>query len=213
MKKACVSVVGSGQLHEITIQPGTTAGDILHNLNLPDYMLSRNPSADFFADSESVYEKVADGQKLFASTKAIVGSNLLARLRDTVVKYLPIIDVPALTSHRRVLTRTIHPTPIRRRQVPYWIESGWSKTGNAYRGNYQTHYGAFQGFIEERSGHQINSYILEPPKQVLNSSHGPCFQPRGDGWFHVHMSHRPSDVSSAIVAIERLIGESLKGGR
>ena len=29
MKKICVSVVGSGQLHEINIETGTTAGDIL----------------------------------------------------------------------------------------------------------------------------------------------------------------------------------------
>src|SRR6185437_8402383 len=49
MKKICVSVVGSGQLHEINIEPGTTAGDILRGLNIADYLLSRNPSADFFA--------------------------------------------------------------------------------------------------------------------------------------------------------------------
>jgi hypothetical protein len=181
MKKVCISIVGSGQLHEVTIEPGTTAGDILSKLNLSDYLLSSNPSADFFAASESVYEKVADGQKLFASTKATVGTNFLGRLRDTVLKY--------------------------------WQEHRWSKSGNVYRGNYQTPYGAFQGFIEERSGRNISCYILQPPRQVLNSSHGPCFQPSKDGWFHVHMSSRPRDISSAIVAIERLISDCFRNGR
>lgn len=53
-EKSCVSIVGAGQWHEITIQPGTTAGDVLRDLNLPDRLLSGNPSADFFANSASV---------------------------------------------------------------------------------------------------------------------------------------------------------------
>jgi hypothetical protein len=99
-------------------------------------------------------------------------------------------------------------TPVRRQQLPYWQSAGWSRVGNVYRGNYQTRYGAFQGWIEESSPGQISFYILEPPPEVLNSSHGPCFQMLQDGrWFHVHMSSRPKDVSSGITAIERLIAD------
>jgi hypothetical protein len=73
MKKLSVVVAGTGQIRDVEIQPGTTAGDILHQLNLPDYLLSKGPNEPFFAAAESVYDKVKDGEKIFASTKAEVG--------------------------------------------------------------------------------------------------------------------------------------------
>jgi hypothetical protein len=205
MKKICVSVVGSGQLHEIDIEPGTTAGDILRGLNISDYLLSRNPSADFFANAESVYDKVAEGQKLFASTKATVGGELLASLVDSFVQRFT--SKPAALPMRISpgSSRISHLNPIRRQPLPYWQEAGWTKNGNIYQGNYQTRDGAYQGWIEERSPYQITFYILRPPAEVLQSSHGPCFLPLNNAWFNIHMSTRPKDVSSGIAAIERLI--------
>ena len=38
-----------------------------------DYLLSKGPNDPFYAAAESVYDKVADGEKIFASTKAEVG--------------------------------------------------------------------------------------------------------------------------------------------
>src|ERR1700704_5832101 len=73
MKKLSVVVAGTGQIRDVEIQPGTTAGDVLHDLNLPDYLLSKGPNEPFFAAAESVYDKVKDGEKVFASTKAEVG--------------------------------------------------------------------------------------------------------------------------------------------
>jgi hypothetical protein len=73
MKNLSVVVAGSGQIKDVNIQPGTTAGDVLHELNLPDYLLSKGPGEPFFAAAESVYDKVKDGEKVFASTKAEVG--------------------------------------------------------------------------------------------------------------------------------------------
>jgi len=73
MKNLSVVVAGSGQIKDVKIQPGTTAGDVLHELNLPDYLLSKGPGEPFFAAAESVYDKVKDGEKVFASTKAEVG--------------------------------------------------------------------------------------------------------------------------------------------
>jgi hypothetical protein len=73
MKKLSVVIAGTGQIRDVEIQPGTTAGDILRQLNLPDYLLSKGPNDPFFANAESVYDKVNDGEKLFASTKAEVG--------------------------------------------------------------------------------------------------------------------------------------------
>jgi len=58
MKKLSVVVAGSGQIHDVHIQPGTTAGDILNELHLDDYLLSKGPNEPFFAAAESVYDKV-----------------------------------------------------------------------------------------------------------------------------------------------------------
>jgi hypothetical protein len=73
MKNLSVVVAGSGQIKDVKIQPGTTAGDVLHELKLPDYLLSKGPNEPFFAAAESVYDKVDEGEKIFASTKAEVG--------------------------------------------------------------------------------------------------------------------------------------------
>jgi len=74
MKKLSVVVAGTGQIRDIEIQPGTTARDILNQLSIPDYLLSKGPNDPFFAAGESVYDKVTDGEKIFASTKAEVGT-------------------------------------------------------------------------------------------------------------------------------------------
>jgi hypothetical protein len=78
MKKLSVVIAGSGQIRDVEIQPGTTAGDILHQLSLTGYLLSRGPNEPFFAAAESVFDKVGDGEKIFASTKAEVGIALCA---------------------------------------------------------------------------------------------------------------------------------------
>ncbi len=100
---------------------------------------------------------------------------------------------------------------VARRQIPYWQERGWVQQGNEYNGNYQTPYGAFTGWIEHRDGNHINFFIYDPPDAVRGSSHWACFQERGQGWYVVHMSRRPADLSSGILTIERLITEAFGG--
>jgi hypothetical protein len=78
VKKLSVVVAGTGQIQDVQIQSGTTAGDVLHQLNLRDYLLSKGPNDPFFAATESIYDKVADGEKIFASTKAEVGITVCA---------------------------------------------------------------------------------------------------------------------------------------
>jgi hypothetical protein len=76
MKRLSIVVAGSGQIRDVEIQPGTTAGDVLNQLNLGEYLLSKGPNDPFFAAAESLYDKVKDGEKIFASTKADVGREL-----------------------------------------------------------------------------------------------------------------------------------------
>ena len=73
MKRLSVVVAGTGQIRDVEIQPGTTARDVLTQLSLPDYLLSKGPNDPFFAAAESIFDKVKDGEKIFASTKAEVG--------------------------------------------------------------------------------------------------------------------------------------------
>jgi hypothetical protein len=148
-----------------------------------------------------------------ASTKATVGGEIFDLLVHSFAKHFGSRPAPRAVTISSGSSRITHPTPIRRLPLPYWQEAGWSKKANVYQGNYQTRYGAYQGWIEERSPHQISFFILEPPREVLRSSHGACFQPRNDRWFNVHMSTPPKDVSSGIVAVERLVSECFRNAR
>jgi hypothetical protein len=78
MKRLSVVVAGSGQIRDIQIEPGTTVGDVLQQLNLREYLLSKGPNEPFFANADTLYDKVNDGEKVFASTKAEVGVHVCA---------------------------------------------------------------------------------------------------------------------------------------
>ena len=121
---------------------------------------------------------------------------------------------PAPSSIRDLMSRVVRghaPTiTVERRQIPYWQERGWTREGDAYSGNYQTRYAAFQGWIEiERSG-QANFYLYHPSEQIRRHSHWTCFQHRGNDWYLIHMGREPKDVSSGIITIERLIKEAFE---
>ena len=78
MKRLSVVIAGTGQIRDLEIQPGTSAGDVLNKLGLHDYLLSKGPNDPFFANAESVFDKVNDGEKIYASTKAEVGLSACA---------------------------------------------------------------------------------------------------------------------------------------
>jgi hypothetical protein len=217
MKKVAVSIIGSGQLLDRTIEPGTTAGDVLRGVNLENGLLSPSGQGDFFANSDSIYEKVSDGQKLFASTPASVGASFLQRLANKAAEALndrysfQSSRYPSITGG--AVRRPAAPV-VARRQVPYWQERGWKREANTYSGKYITPYGAYTGWVTARSPQDIEFYIQHPPACILNSSHAACFLPRGEAeWFFVHMSIRPKDVSSGINTIERLIGDCFRDER
>ena len=75
MKRIAIKVAGSEHPPlDVEIDPGTTAIEILTQLNLQGYLLSTGPnSTNFFGETENVYARVQDGDKLFATTRAEVG--------------------------------------------------------------------------------------------------------------------------------------------
>lgn len=100
---------------------------------------------------------------------------------------------------------------VQRREIPYWQERKWRRSGNTYSGTYQTRYGSFLGLIEDRGSGDLRFYLSDPPDHVRRSSHWACFQPRREKGFQVHMSTRPNDVSSGILTIERLVADAFEG--
>jgi len=99
---------------------------------------------------------------------------------------------------------------VERRQIPYWQERGWTRSGNTLTGRYQTRHGAFLGRIEEHRGGRLDFLLYDPSEKIRQHSHWTCFQHRGSNWYQVHMGRRPGDVSSGILTIERLITEAFE---
>jgi hypothetical protein len=119
---------------------------------------------------------------------------------------------PASASIRELVSRLVRghgPTiAVQRRQISYWQERGWNRSGNTYTGNYQTRYGAFSGQIVQRSTNDIEFFLYQPSNAIQNCGHWACFQHQGNDWYSVHMAKRPRDIGSGILAIERLITEA-----
>ena len=69
-----VAVVCGNTIHDILVRPGTTSGEIVRQLELPhDFVLSKRDGI-LFGDHEEVYGGLRDGEKMFASAPAVVGS-------------------------------------------------------------------------------------------------------------------------------------------
>lgn len=74
-KRLVIKVAGStGEPQEITIHPGTTTKDVLDSLGLSrNLLITQDPAGNPFGIDETLWDKVQDGQKLFASPAMEVG--------------------------------------------------------------------------------------------------------------------------------------------
>lgn len=74
MKRFAVVVAGSTRgPQDVTIQPGTTAREVLNQLGLNGYLLSTKGAQTYFGEDENLYPLVVDGDLLYATTAAEVG--------------------------------------------------------------------------------------------------------------------------------------------
>lgn len=121
---------------------------------------------------------------------------------------------PAPASIRELISQLVRghgpAIKVERRVIPYWQERGWTRDGNRYTGSYRTVHGSFYGYADENSRGHFRFFVFQPPQQMERHSHWACFQNRGDGWYEVHMSRQPRDVSSGIMSIERILHEALE---
>jgi hypothetical protein len=129
------------------------------------------------------------------------------------VRILSTKESPSLL--RRFIGQVLRgPAPtvaIKRSEIPYFQERGWRQEGRTDRGTYKSAYGSFIGRIEQVRPGNFRLYIFDPPPELRDHGHWTCFQLLGDRSYRIHMSRMPHDVSSAILAIERLLTEAFEG--
>lgn len=92
----------------------------------------------------------------------------------------------------------------------YWQKNGWLKRGSYYEGFYKTGFGKWRGSIRENYKNNYTFYILDPPDEVIDGKHGPCFFFLNDELYFIHFKHEPIDISSGIMAVEKVISDSFK---
>jgi hypothetical protein len=74
VKRLSIVVAGSTRgAQDVTIQPGTTAHDVLNQLGLEGYLLSAKGGQTYFGDDENLFPQVLDGDLLYATSTAEVG--------------------------------------------------------------------------------------------------------------------------------------------
>jgi len=93
---------------------------------------------------------------------------------------------------------------------PLWQLRGWRVEGHSLIGAYRTPRGSFVGEIRLTDRNRPEYFILNPPAQLLRSSHGPCFRARGEGRYWIHFYQSSSEIDAGIVGVEKLIVAALQ---
>jgi hypothetical protein len=141
---------------------------------------------------------------------------VISPIRPTIVA----AGAAIIVEPRQVESTRVHPSQAERIQPPprgAWDERGWtSRTSDGhsvYEGNFQV--------FERRSGRErvfsgrivangrVTAYILNPPPEIKQHRHGPCFQLTNNGWFKLHWRRPAQNPDEAILYMERILDESL----
>lgn len=138
----------------------------------------------------------------------LVRPEKIPALPDPKVQVLPLNSQVAQRKKQNKaidVRKVVRPSPL-----PYHLEKGWQKNARVYQGYYRCRLGAFRGQIEKRFNGDYKFYIFDPPEAVLTGSHKACFTNVGAGRYHVHFGVNSGDLDSGIMAVERLLYQSLK---
>lgn len=109
---------------------------------------------------------------------------------------------------------------IEKARRPAWDEKEWVRSQDGsrtvYTGRFRaTHNGRLRLFegrvVQGRSG--IEAYIADPPPEIRKHPKGPCFAMVQAPWFYVHWHVPPRDPDNAILYVETVLDESLRGHR
>ncbi|MCX5702995.1 MAG: hypothetical protein NT066_00625 [Candidatus Omnitrophica bacterium] len=138
-------------------------------------------------------------------------------------QYIKKQQLPEVKRVRLIRTRRIrHPCHVRKVRVTrtyrrkaakvtrvskerdYWQGQGWIRKGDEYKGYFRTELGEWRGLIKACPD-EFKVFIFKPPRFLKGSSHEACFLYKSNGWYEVHYPNVPTDVSSAILAVEKVI--------
>ena len=218
-KVISVVVAGSDQIKDIAITPGVTPKRVLEEAGLGEsYVLSRKGGDALAADAD-IYNLVSDKEKLYATPEDVsVGASTASPSGDLSNPQAKLIRVRRL--YPEAIQKPVSVTKTREfraikliktgKDIPYWQESNWIKTGNTFRGTFKTDYGSWRGLVERNYKDDYSFYIFEPPQQLKDSDHGQCFTDKGKGRFMIHFSEKPENVDSGIITIESVIAEAFR---
>lgn len=135
----------------------------------------------------------------------------LKKIHDPVTLEVKVLPLNKQLTHRKKENRVIDVIKVvRPNPLPYHLEKGWKKVGRVYQGYYRCRLGAFRGQIDERPSGDYKFYIFDPPEAVLTGSHKDCFTNVGVGRYHIHFGVNSENLDSGIMALERLLFQSLK---
>jgi len=231
MKSITVVVAATNQVNELAIKPGTTAKEILQQMNLPDsYVLTSGRGQEPWGADENVYAAVVDGAKVYASTPVEVGFGpplpLVFLCTGAFVWYvLRCLGVTKKTSRRSGLSSrnltslsSLIPAYVNGRPVvqqdnrPYWAKRGWCSNRHGYSGWYRTKFGSWEGLATKSPSGAIKLYIHKPPRLLGRHPKAQCFFSQGNGWYLVH-THGPRvrDLNSGIMRVEQILAEAHRG--
>jgi len=138
-------------------------------------------------------------------------SNLLQFIGDLLTPE-PSVPKVVVFRHRPSNSPALRPAGsrilVQRNPRPYWEENGWRKQEGVYTGEFITRFGRWHGSITVAPSRRIDVYIWNPPAALEKHPHWPCFRKRDDGWFFIHPVAPVTDVSAAILSVEKTINES-----
>ena len=201
MKNLVIKIAGASPEHsikDITIAPGTTAGEILKRLDLNGFTLTKGSDSTPFTSDQNMYTAAESGEKLFAISPAEVAE----------VAFGPPPAPQAVTTifvgHQPVRTLILPDGS------PEWKLRGWMQDGNDCKGFYKTKYGLFKGEARREHNGELKFYIIDPPKELRNHPHWICFNHIWGARFSVHFSPQITDLDSGIMRIEAVINESFR---
>ena len=225
MKTILIADAATGGHTQVTIHPGTTAGDVLKQAGFSqNFALTRNREGESIPMDENLYESIPDGAKVWASTPVDFGSGRspLWDFNDTLI---PPPDINAILARLKTPTRLAYEPPICPRpsihvtcridvkpsQLPYWQEKGWTRSRDAfntvYTGFFHSPRHKVQGKIEE-GVFCCKISVHNPPEHVLRHHHTwGCFHRRSNDWWEIH-HHGCPNASSAILQVERTLNEA-----
>jgi hypothetical protein len=92
---------------------------------------------------------------------------------------------------------------------PLWEQKGWTVSPRGYRGHFRTGRGSWRGVAVRNGKETFAFYIENPPEAALRGPHGQCFRAKGPKAYHVHIKPASRDIGAGILAIERVLEESV----